>query len=868
MTPSQDSPQRTAPAGSTVPSEAIRPAVIRGRFMRRLSVGTKLWISTAILAAPLLGLGVFYVQSLTSTLWFTGKEQEGLMLFRPLDQFERRIAHHAELEGVALQPGASPSPEMQGIISEADADLAALAALQNRYGNAATRTQMKDLTDKWQALKSSKPESIQESLDAHDELIDAAFALRGQIAADWQLRLDPELAAYDLIDVGLMTMPDIVRYIGEARSRLADTNARKEFTSGDGFRIATLTALVGDRLVTTRDELTSAAQAAIGRPELLRLVNGIPKDWDTAADAWLGQVSKQLRSAHPDPAALQALLQSSESLSHSMTAVQDQSIEAANIALRERHDRQKTRATIALSSSALAMVLSLMLMFALVRRIAGAISRLLRITDNIAEGRYDNAIDESGSDEISRLYAGVAQMQRKLKSQIESDLAQLIATGRIRAALDNVSGNVMLADADGQIIYTNTAIDTLMRKAEADFRKELPGFSAASLRGASIDIFHKTPGQIRRMLSELRGTHSFQLRLGGRTFRMTANPVVTATGERIGTVVEWLDRTSEVEVESELQQMLTGVLAGDLQKRISLQGKTGFFETMSRGVNQLVENMLDIVSKVKQAADEVYLGAQEISRGNAELSERTEQQSSSLEETASSMEEMTATVKQNAANAGEASQIASAARDQAHSGGAVVGKAIAAMTEINQSSNKISDIIGVINDIAFQTNLLALNAAVEAARAGEQGRGFAVVATEVRNLAGRSAAAAKEIKTLIHDSVEKVKHGSVLVSESGQTLEKLVSSVKKVSDIMSEIAAASSEQSAGIEQVNRAVMQMGDMTQQNAALVEEAAAASKSMAEQASELNRLMERYRIDSQSSGHAAREARSVAREATAVA
>jgi methyl-accepting chemotaxis protein len=241
----------------------------------------------------------------------------------------------------------------------------------------------------------------------------------------------------------------------------------------------------------------------------------------------------------------------------------------------------------------------------------------------------------------------------------------------------------------------------------------------------------------------------------------------------------------------------------------------------------------------------VSRGAEEISEGNTNLSQRTEEQASSLEETASSMEQMTSTVKQNADNASRASQLAGAARDQADKGGSVVSHAVRAMTEINDASRKIVDIIGVIDEIAFQTNLLALNAAVEAARAGEQGRGFAVVASEVRSLAGRSATAAKEIKGLIQDSVKKVEEGSSLVTQSGQTLDQIVIAVKKVSDIIGEIAGASHEQSAGIDQVNKAVMQLDEMTQQNAALVEEASAASQSMAGQARSLIEVMERYQV-----------------------
>ena len=266
-----------------------------------------------------------------------------------------------------------------------------------------------------------------------------------------------------------------------------------------------------------------------------------------------------------------------------------------------------------------------------------------------------------------------------------------------------------------------------------------------------------------------------------------------------------------------------------------------------------------LVKRVKTAAAEVQTGAEEISKGNLNLSQRTEQQASSLEETASSMEEMTSTVKQTADNAGQANQLAMAARQQAEKGGAVVSSAVSAMGGINAASKKIADIIGVIDEIAFQTNLLALNAAVEAARAGEQGRGFAVVATEVRNLAGRSATAAKEIKALIQDSVAKVDEGSKLVDESGRTLEEIVNAVKKVTDIVAEIAAASREQSSGIEQVNKAVMQMDQTTQQNAALVEEASAASQAIVEQAQSLNGMIARYNVGGESAAaRAGRESR----------
>ncbi|ODT93684.1 MAG: chemotaxis protein, partial [Rhodanobacter sp. SCN 67-45] len=276
------------------------------------------------------------------------------------------------------------------------------------------------------------------------------------------------------------------------------------------------------------------------------------------------------------------------------------------------------------------------------------------------------------------------------------------------------------------------------------------------------------------------------------------------------------------------------------------EGKLGHdIRVLLLAFRNMDQHLSEIVGEVRLGSDAVSTAAQQIARGNDDLSQRTQEQASSLEETASSMEEMTSTVKQNAENASHANQLARGAREQAERGGEVAGKAIAAMTEIDASSRKIGDIVGLIQEIAFQTNLLALNAAVEAARAGEQGRGFAVVATEVRSLAQRSAGAAKEIKGLISDSEEKVRTGSELVNQSGKALAEIVDSVKKVTDIVAEIAAASHEQSAGIDQVNNAVMQMDEMTQQNAALVEEASAAARAMHEQADELARQVAFFQV-----------------------
>ncbi|MYM40071.1 methyl-accepting chemotaxis protein [Pseudoduganella sp. CY13W] len=282
---------------------------------------------------------------------------------------------------------------------------------------------------------------------------------------------------------------------------------------------------------------------------------------------------------------------------------------------------------------------------------------------------------------------------------------------------------------------------------------------------------------------------------------------------------------------------------GDLAVAINLRANDQ--TSLLNAMKVMRDNLATIVNDVRSGADIVVTASSQIASGNLDLSSRTEMQASSLEETASSMEEMTATVKQNADNASQANQLAISASDVAREGGAIVSEVVATMDLINASSKKIVDIISVIDGIAFQTNILALNAAVEAARAGEQGRGFAVVASEVRNLAQRSSAAAKEIKDLIGNSVEQADVGTALVAKAGATMQAIVESVNKVTDIMGEITMASQEQNSGIEQINQAVTQMDETTQQNAALVEEAAAAAGSLQEQASNLSKVVSVFNL-----------------------
>jgi len=475
-------------------------------------------------------------------------------------------------------------------------------------------------------------------------------------------------------------------------------------------------------------------------------------------------------------------------------------------------------------------------------------------------------------------------LTERLAQEIE-DKRQADENASIKLALDVCATSVMMADSEFNIKYMNSAVQNMMRIAENDIKVALPSFSANSLLGSNIDVFHKNPAHQRNLLAGLQTPYKTEIKVGARTFGLIATPIFNELKERLGSVVEWNDRTAEVTIENEMSTLINAANEGNLTQRLDTANKSGFFKGLSEGLNTLmnstevfindighifeamsegdltqsiiseyqgefnrikqnannsIDKLSEVLSKIQASSRTVGSSANEVAQGSDDLSRRTESQASSLEETASSMEEITATVKQTAENATKSNSLASEAKTKAQKGGEIVQGAVVAMSEILDSSNKINDIIGVIDEIAFQTNLLALNAAVEAARAGEQGRGFAVVAGEVRTLSQRSAAAAKEIKDLIRDSVNKVESGSALVNQSGQMLTEIVQSVDNVAMMISDVNNAAKEQNSGISQINQAITQMDEMTQQNAALVEESSAASRSMSEEANNMNNMI----------------------------
>lgn len=850
------------------------------RLMDRLSVAGKMMFMGLVALVPITVLAVMLLQRIAGDVAFSEKE----LLTVPMSEPARKLmqaaqAHRGTAQGV-IAGDSSMADRLSQLQAKAEAALKAGDEADARIGAVlGSHEDWLRIRNRWSEVKTKAVAlSAPESFRMHSEFIAQVRDFIGKVADQSNASLDPDMDSYYLQDLIAARLPRQIEHVGLIRAMGTRVAAKKQATTEEVMELNILARFTSDDREATNDDV---AKAIGGDASLKGVLEEPNKAFAQHTLAALDLVRKRILGAEVIDVPAAQVFDSATKAVDAGYVLYDLAAKEFDQRIQARLHKLHQQKLFAWGVICICLGAVLYLFYGFRQSLLGSIIQIKSGAQRMAGGVLDQQLRVTSRDELAAIAAEMNIMQGQLLEKIEVDRQRANENLRLRIGLDNVATNVMIADRNYKIIYLNHSILSMFRAAESDIRKDLPAFSAQGLLGTNIDTFHKQPSHQRRMLDNLQGNHRATVKLGGRTFNLSVTSVFNEQGERLGTAVEWQDRTGEVAAEQEVARLVAAAADGDFGSRLDLAGKQGFFLQLAEGLNNLmavtqaglsdvervinaiargilterieneykgtfgqlkddtnttVERLREVVGQIKDASEAINSAAQEIAMGNSDLSHRTEEQASSLEETASSMEELNSTVRQNASNAHQARQLTTQSNEVAQRGGAMVKQVVQTMDAIQASSRRIADIIGVIDSIAFQTNILALNAAVEAARAGELGRGFAVVAAEVRNLAQRSATAAKEIKSLIAESVGQVEGGAVLVANAGKTMEDVVTSFGKVAKLVAEIADASGEQSNGIEQVTKAVAQMDEVTQQNAALVEEAAAAAESLESQARSL--------------------------------
>ncbi len=782
------------------------------------------------------------------------REAAGMRPTQVLLESIKTMQQHRALSALVLGGDNDVRSTREAKAAEVSKTLADVDALRSAFPGGGIDSRWTDITQRWNALQknvASKAIDVSQSTAEHTALVRDVLMALDVNADDSGLSRDPDPKADHLATAMVLRMPRILESIGQARAAGIQALQRKHATPDEN---ALLSQTVG-QIAFVMEGISLEMNKAFALDDSIR--SQLESKY-RQSEATAKQAQDLLRSKLLDQTTLDYppsnYNQAMTDAINSLIAMNGDSLQVLGTVLDKRISEQK-----AVRASLIGAIVFLVLLIGVIgvfiaRSITGPLNQADQVADAVRRGKFNNVIKVVGRDETAKLLTSLNAMQDTLRSfaEAQTEMFHQHEAGAIDQQMDaqrfpgdygQMASNVNQL-VGSHIAVNNKVVQIVSRYAKGDLSvdmERLPGKKGEitdAVDGVKIAMV-EVNAELKRLV-EAAVAGDFSQRGQSQRFDFAYREMIESLNQ--------LMETADVGL-TEIGRLLSAVAMGDLTQRITTQF-AGQFGQLSDDANRTVVKLTEIVGQIRQGTDTINTASREIAAGNADLSERTEQQAANLEETAASMEELTSTVKQNAENARQANQLAISATDVAVQGGEVVGQVVSTMSAINASSKKIVDIIGVIDGIAFQTNILALNAAVEAARAGEQGRGFAVVASEVRSLAQRSAAAAKEIKGLIGDSVERVTEGSTLVTQAGKTMGEIVTSVKRVTDIMAEITAASQEQSTGIEQVNQTIVQMDEVTQQNAALVEEASAAARSLEEQANSLAQTVAAFRLDANAS------------------
>jgi methyl-accepting chemotaxis protein len=733
------------------------------------------------------------------------------------------------------------------------------------------------LKQEWLSLYEEKDRISQpQSNVKHVALVNGIISLIDDIATNSGLLLSPDAASYFMMGLATDTVVTWTEQLGLTRANGAAALTKKSMNLPERAVMTTRLALINDRLARTKLGFKKLFESA---PDYKAVFESRFKEQENKSIEIIKLVEDKFLNA-------ETLEYDSVQYFKQVTAAIDSNYELEHLLIEELDKRIAYRVAEAKHNRLIAFIGSFILLSfvmglswymirMVIRQVGQEPTVVVEFAEKVANGDLSAHLDLADNDTTS-IAANLKTMVDNIRDGIEKSAKIANENLRIKIALDNVSTNVMLADTERKIIYANTSILDMLRESENELRKIVPSFSVNGLIGSNMDQFHRNASHQAQMLSTFTSTHRAQIQVGNKIFALAASPVINDKGERLGSVVEWRDRTAEVATENEVASIVEKAVNGDFSSRISEQDKTGFFKKLSADINRLVatnedalyellrvldaisngdltqkidkefagtfgslktasnqtvEKLLTIVTDVLNATSALSNASEQVGATSQSLSQAASEQAASVEETSASIEQMGAGINQNAENAKITDGIAAKAAKDANEGGEAVKKTVVAMKEIASK-------IGIIDDIAYQTNMLALNAAIEAARAGEHGKGFAVVAAEVRKLAERSQIAAREIGDLASGSVQTAER-------AGQLIDEIVPGIGRTSDLVQEIAAASQEQSSGVSQINTAMGQMNQITQQNASSSEELAATAEEMTSQAEQLVDLISFFKV-----------------------